>query len=153
MSERRTASALAYLHPDFCFIMDDDSMESAGIRAGDIVAFTACDHAEDGQIVAVQTDSAVLLLRRAARREDHLASRGSPAYFQVGKGRSSGGPAVKVKITYTPEQESAAQATLDALRAMFPAARVHESAKKAGVSAVFLTVTKPEKPHNTKQNS
>ena len=63
MSERRTASALAYLHPDFCFIMDDDSMESAGIRAGDIVAFTACDHAENGQIVAVQTDSSVLLLR------------------------------------------------------------------------------------------
>lgn len=61
MSERRTASALAYLHPDFCFIMDD-SMECVGIRAGDIVAFTACDHAEDGQIVAVQTDSAVLLL-------------------------------------------------------------------------------------------
>lgn len=54
---------------------------------------------------------------------------------------------MKVKITYTPEQENAA---LDALRAMFPAARVHESAKKAGVSAVFLTVTKPEKPHNTK---
>ena len=43
-------------------------------------------------------------------------------------------------------------ATLDTLRAMFPAARVHESAKKAGVSSVFLTVTKPEKPHNTKQN-
>ena len=63
MSERRTASALAYLHPDFCFIMDDDSMECAGIRAGDIVAFTACDHAENGQIVAVQTDSAVLLRR------------------------------------------------------------------------------------------
>lgn len=55
---------------------------------------------------------------------------------------------MKVKIT-----ENAAQATLDALRAMFPAARVHESAKKAGVSAVFLTITKPEKPHNTKQNS
>lgn len=104
MSERRTASALAYLHPDFCFIMDDDSMECAGIRAGDIVAFTACDHAEDSQIVAVQTDSAVLLLRqicngelladapaqpagacyslrRAVRREDHRQSRGSPAYF------------------------------------------------------------------------
>lgn len=63
MSERRTTSALAYLHPDFCFIMDDDSMECAGIRAGDIVAFTACDHAENGQIVAVQTDSSVLLLR------------------------------------------------------------------------------------------
>ena len=57
---------------------------------------------------------------------------------------------MKVKITYTPEQENAAQATLDALRAMYPAARVHESAQKAGVSAVFLTVTKPEKPHNTK---
>lgn len=66
MSERRTASALAYLHPDFCFIMDDDSMESAGIRAGDIVAFTACDHAEDSQIVAVQTDSAVCCFARSA---------------------------------------------------------------------------------------
>lgn len=73
MSERRTASALAYLHPDFCFIMDDNSMECAGIRAGiragDIVAFTACDHAEDGQIVAVQTDSAVLLLRQICNGE------------------------------------------------------------------------------------
>lgn len=59
---------------------------------------------------------------------------------------------MKVKITYTPEQENAAQTTLDALRAMFPAARVHESAEKAGVSAVFLTVTKPENPHNTKKN-
>lgn len=63
MSNHQTASALAYLHPDFCFIMDDDSMESTGIRAGDIVAFTACDHAENGQIVAVQTDTAVLLRR------------------------------------------------------------------------------------------
>lgn len=60
---------------------------------------------------------------------------------------------MKVKITYAPEHKSAAAATLAALRAMFPAARVHESAKKAGVSAVFLTVTKPENPHNTKQNS
>ena len=50
-------------------------------------------------------------------------------------------------------ETSLAQATLDALRAMYPAARVHESAKKAGVSAVFLTVIKPEKPHHTKQNS
>lgn len=60
---------------------------------------------------------------------------------------------MKVKITYTPEQENAAQATLDALRAMFPAARVHESTKKAGISAVFLTVTNLKNPHNTKQNS
>lgn len=51
---------------------------------------------------------------------------------------------MKVKITYTPEEENAARATLDTLRAMYPAARVHESAKKAGVSAVFLTVIKPE---------
>ena len=63
MSNHQTASALAYLHPDFCFIMDDDSMECAGIRAGDIVAFAACDHAENSQIVAVQTDTTVLLLR------------------------------------------------------------------------------------------
>lgn len=66
MSNHQTASALAYLNPDFCFIMDDNSMECAGIRAGDIVAFTACDHAENGQIVAVQTDSAVLLFARSA---------------------------------------------------------------------------------------
>ena len=57
---------------------------------------------------------------------------------------------MKVKVTYTPEEENAAAATLAALRAMYPAARAHESAKKAGVSAVFLTVTKPENPHNTK---
>ena len=61
MSNHQTASALAYLHPDYCFVMDDDSMECAGIRAGDIVAFTACDHAENGQIVAVQTDTTVFL--------------------------------------------------------------------------------------------
>ena len=60
---------------------------------------------------------------------------------------------MKVKITYTPEQENAAQAALDALRAMYPAARVHESTKKAGISAVFLTVTNPKKSHHTKQNS
>lgn len=63
MGEHQTAAVPAYLHADFCFIMDNDSMERGGIRAGDIVAFAACDHAEDGQIVAVQTDSSVLLLR------------------------------------------------------------------------------------------
>ncbi len=63
MNENQTAQALAYLSPDVCFIMDDDSMEGAGIFAGDIVAFTACDHAENGQIVAIQTDSTVLLFR------------------------------------------------------------------------------------------
>ena len=63
MSEHQTATVPAYLHADFCCIMDDDSMECAGIRAGDIVAFTACDHAENGQIVAVQTDTGVLLRR------------------------------------------------------------------------------------------
>ena len=55
---------------------------------------------------------------------------------------------MRVKITH----ELAAQATLDALRAMYPSARVHESAKKAGVSAVFLTVTNPKKQLHTKQN-
>lgn len=59
---------------------------------------------------------------------------------------------MKVKITYTPEQENAAQATLDALRAMFPAARVHQSTNKAGVSAAFLTVANPENPHHTNKN-
>lgn len=59
---------------------------------------------------------------------------------------------MKIKITYTPEHESAAQATLDALRAMYPAARVHKSINNAGVSAAFLTVTNPEKPHHTSKN-
>lgn len=63
MNENQTAQALAYLSPDVCFIMDDDSMEGAGIFAGDIVGFTACDHAENGQIVAIQTNSTVLLFR------------------------------------------------------------------------------------------
>ena len=60
---------------------------------------------------------------------------------------------MKVKVTYTPEEENTAGATLDALRAMYPAARVHESAKKAGVSAVFLTVTNPKNQRHTKENS
>ena len=82
MSNHQTASALAYLNPDFCFIMDDNSMECAGIRAGGIVAFTACDHAENGQIVAVQTDSAVLLIRQicnAPGRSMLFASTSCPA--------------------------------------------------------------------------
>lgn len=63
MSERRTVPVPAYLHADFCYTMGDNSMEGAGIHAGDIVAIVACDHAENGQIVAVQTDTAVLLRR------------------------------------------------------------------------------------------
>ena len=59
---------------------------------------------------------------------------------------------MKVKITYTPEYERAAQATLAALRAMYPAARVHQSTNKAGVSAAFQTVTNPENPHHTNKN-
>lgn len=63
MSESLTAPVPASLHADFCYVMDDNSMEGAGIHAGDIVALVAGDHAENGQIVAVQTDTAVLLRR------------------------------------------------------------------------------------------
>lgn len=59
---------------------------------------------------------------------------------------------MKVKVTFTPEEEAAAQATLDALQAMYPAARAHESVKKAGVSAVFLTVKNPENPRHISKN-
>ena len=59
---------------------------------------------------------------------------------------------MKVKITYTPEHKSAAQAVLDALRAMYPAARLHKNINKAGVSAAYLTVTNPEKPRHTSKN-
>lgn len=34
---------------------------------------------------------------------------------------------MKVKITYTAKHENAARATLNALRAMYPVARVHYS--------------------------
>ena len=51
MSNHQTASALAYLNPDFCFIMDDNSMECAGIRAGGLVAFTACDELPGAKII------------------------------------------------------------------------------------------------------
>lgn len=63
MSEHQTVPVPAYLHADFCYTMDDNSMEGSGIHAGDIVALVAGDHAENGQIVAVQTDTAVLLRR------------------------------------------------------------------------------------------
>lgn len=63
MSESRTVPVPAYLHADFCYTMGDNSMEGVGVHTGDIVAFVACDYAENGQIVAVQTDTAVLLRR------------------------------------------------------------------------------------------
>lgn len=60
---------------------------------------------------------------------------------------------MKVKVTYAPEEENAAQAALDALRTMYPAARVHKSINNAGVSAAYMTVANPEKPHHTSKNS
>ena len=63
MNEERVFPVLADVNADFYFIMDDDSMKGAGICAGDIVALVACDHAENGQIVAVQVGSTVLLRR------------------------------------------------------------------------------------------
>lgn len=59
---------------------------------------------------------------------------------------------MKVKITYPPDHKSIAAATMAALRAMYPGARVHESVNKAGISAVYLTVTNPENPHHTNKN-
>lgn len=59
---------------------------------------------------------------------------------------------MKIKVTYAPEQEQAARAALDALRRMFPTARVHESDGYTPVKAVFLTVTNPEKAHQIKQD-
>lgn len=48
---------------------------------------------------------------------------------------------MKVKITYTPEQENAAQAALDALHAMFPAARVHYS-QSGEMHIIYLTISR-----------
>ncbi len=46
---------------------------------------------------------------------------------------------MKVKITYTPGHERAAQATLDALRTMYPAARIKQR-QNGDVSIIYLTV-------------
>mgnify|MGYP006924868972 CR=1 FL=1 len=59
---------------------------------------------------------------------------------------------MKIKITFTPEENATAAATLDALRRMHPTARAHENINNTGVSAAFLTVTNPKKPHHTKEN-
>lgn len=60
---------------------------------------------------------------------------------------------MKIKITFTPEENVTAAATLDALRQIHPTARVHESINNTGISAAFLTVTNPKKPHHAKENS
>lgn len=52
---------------------------------------------------------------------------------------------MKVKVTYAPEEQNLAAATLDTLRRLYPAARVHESDSYTPVKAVFLTVRNPEK--------
>ena len=48
---------------DFCMVMTGESMAAAGIYDGDIVCFAACDHPEDGAIVAVRVGDEVLLRR------------------------------------------------------------------------------------------
>lgn len=53
---------------------------------------------------------------------------------------------MKVKITYTPEQERQALTALAAVRRLFPSARVHESRKTDRVKVVYLTITSPQDP-------
>lgn len=59
---------------------------------------------------------------------------------------------MKVKITYTSEQEPKALEALAALRQQFPTARVHETNKNDRVKALYLTVTNPENPRQHKKN-
>lgn len=59
---------------------------------------------------------------------------------------------LKVKITYTSEQEPQARATLAVLRQQFPTARIHETNKNDRIKALYLTVTNPENPHHTNKN-
>lgn len=47
---------------------------------------------------------------------------------------------MKIKITYTQEQERQALTALAAVRRLFPAARVHESSWNDRTKAVYLTV-------------
>lgn len=67
----QTVNAPADISADYSFIMDDDSMSGDGIRAGDIVYFTACDHVDNGQIAAVQTPDSVEILPRLAASPVH----------------------------------------------------------------------------------
>lgn len=46
---------------DFCMVMTGESMAASGIYDGDIVGLAACDHPEDGAIVAVQVNGETLL--------------------------------------------------------------------------------------------
>lgn len=46
---------------------------------------------------------------------------------------------MKVKITYTAKHENAARATLNALRAMYPVARVHYS-QNGEIRIIYLTI-------------
>ena len=50
---------------------------------------------------------------------------------------------VKVKITYTSEQEPQALAALAVLRQQFPTARVHETDKNDRIKALYLTSSTP----------
>ena len=59
---------------------------------------------------------------------------------------------MKVKITYTKEQEPKARAALAVLRQLFPTARTHETDRKAPTKALYLTVTNPTNPHHTNEN-
>lgn len=47
---------------------------------------------------------------------------------------------MKVKVTFAPEEEAAAQAALDALRVMYPAARVHYS-QNGEIRIIYLTIS------------
>ncbi len=51
---------------------------------------------------------------------------------------------MKLKITYTPDQERQALTALAAVRRLFPAARVHESNGNDRIKAVYLTIAKPQ---------
>ena len=45
---------------------------------------------------------------------------------------------MKIKITFTTEENATAVATLDALRRMHPTARAHENINNTGVVNVFV---------------
>lgn len=65
----QNVTAPAWLPCDYAFIMDDDSMINTGIREGDVIYFVACNHAENGQIVAVKAEGTVQI-RLFNRKDD-----------------------------------------------------------------------------------
>lgn len=59
---------------------------------------------------------------------------------------------MKIKISYKPEEEKEAAASVVALLRVLPGAKVRKSDRHAPFLHTYLTTTKPEIPYGSKGN-